>query len=326
MRSSDTRRGGESTGRLRLAVVLCAAVAAPGTAYASCGASFCAINTDWDVQGQWAEPGVRFDLRYEYIDQDQPRAGTRNVGVGEIHRHHDEIRTLNRNYIATIDASFAGNWGVTVNVPYVNREHKHTHHHGGVAVPESWDFQELGDISVVLRRDMGQGHHWSWGLRGGVKLPTGDTDVSNAAGDEAERSLQPGTGTTGGVVGAYYRHQFTRASTFAQARYEWAFGKDGGYEPGAEWGVDLGVTYPLASKLAGMLQLNMKHKSRDTDPDPEHAADSGGDFVFISPGLSVQAMRNLQIYGFAQFPLYEDVNGVQLTADWAAVVGLSTRF
>ena len=35
---------------------------------------------------------------------------------------------------------------------------------------------------------------------------------------------------------------------------------------------------------------------------------------------------NLQIYGFVQFPLYRSVNGVQLTADRAIAVGVSSRF
>jgi hypothetical protein len=32
------------------------------------------------------------------------------------------------------------------------------------------------------------------------------------------------------------------------------------------------------------------------------------------------------VYTFAQVPLYQKVNGVQLTADWSAVVGVSWRF
>ena len=34
----------------------------------------------------------------------------------------------------------------------------------------------------------------------------------------------------------------------------------------------------------------------------------------------------LQAYGFVQLPLYQYVNGVQLTADWALAAGLSVRF
>jgi hypothetical protein len=36
--------------------------------------------------------------------------------------------------------------------------------------------------------------------------------------------------------------------------------------------------------------------------------------------------KTTQIYGFVQLPLYQRVNGVQLTADWSAVVGVSARF
>lgn len=42
--------------------------------------------------------------------------------------------------------------------------------------------------------------------------------------------------------------------------------------------------------------------------------------------MSYVLTRNAQVYGFLQLPLYQHVNGVQLTADWAAVVGVSTRF
>ena len=59
--------------RLLLAAALLAATA---EANAGCGAAFCSLNADWNIQGAWLESGGRFDLRYEFIDQDQPRAGT----------------------------------------------------------------------------------------------------------------------------------------------------------------------------------------------------------------------------------------------------------
>src|SRR3954464_5859387 len=80
-----------------------ALICAPLTAAASCGSAFCTINTSWDAHGAWLEPGARLDLRYEYIRQDQPRSGTRNVGIGEIPRHHDEVLTVNGNLLGTFD-------------------------------------------------------------------------------------------------------------------------------------------------------------------------------------------------------------------------------
>jgi hypothetical protein len=36
--------------------------------------------------------------------------------------------------------------------------------------------------------------------------------------------------------------------------------------------------------------------------------------------------RNAQAYAFVQVPIYQAVNGVQLTADWSALAGVSWRF
>ena len=54
--------------------------------------------------------------------------------------------------------------------------------------------------------------------------------------------------------------------------------------------------------------------------------DSGGRSLFLSPGVSVSVAKDVRVYGFVQVPVYQYVNGVQLTADRAAVIGLSTRF
>ena len=82
--------------------LLLSALLAPTWAAASCGSAFCSVNTTWDVHGAWTEPGTRLDFRYEYINQDQPMAGSRKVGVGEVPAHHDEVYTYNRNYLTTI--------------------------------------------------------------------------------------------------------------------------------------------------------------------------------------------------------------------------------
>src|SRR5438045_2605341 len=109
-----------------------------GNAAASCGSAFCMVNTNWNAQGAWIEPGARLDLRYEYIDQDQPRAGRRAVGVGEIPQHHDEIRTINRNWLGTFDYTFNDKWGVSATLPFGGRDHSHIHHHGGQDLMETW--------------------------------------------------------------------------------------------------------------------------------------------------------------------------------------------
>src|SRR4051812_2868968 len=92
----------------------------PG-ALASCGSAFCAVNTTWDLMSTRTQPGAVVDLRYEAIDQDQPRSGSSKVGVGQIPRHHDEVSTKNRNWLGSLDYAFSSDWGVTVTAPLVDR-------------------------------------------------------------------------------------------------------------------------------------------------------------------------------------------------------------
>ena len=140
----------------------------PQPVSAACGSAVCSINTDWDTQGTWAEPGARVDLRYEFIDQDQPMSGSSRVNVGEIAQHHDEIRTINRNWIATIDYAFGENFGVSVSVPFVDRSHSHIHNHLGVPIGENWNLTKLGDIRVLGRFQPKDSGEATFGLLIGV--------------------------------------------------------------------------------------------------------------------------------------------------------------
>jgi hypothetical protein len=313
--------------------VLLAALAlgVAGEAVASCGAAFCMVNTNWNVQGAWTEPGARLDLRFEYIDQDQPRAGSRRVGVGEIRQHHDEVRTVNRNWLATYDYAFSEAWGVSATLPVIDRSHSHIHNHAGGQIFESWNFTEVGDLRVLGRRQ------WraesveaqrldSYGINFGLKLPTGKDDVRNAQGALAERPLQPGSGTTDLLAGAYFRRMLSSGSSwFADALIQAPLNSRDNFKPGRRVSFDLGYRWEVGEKLGLMLQLNALHRSRDqgSDAEPE---DSGGRFLFVSPGLSYAFTQAVQAYSFVQLPLYQHVNGVQLTADWALVAGVSMRF
>jgi hypothetical protein len=300
-------------------------------AQATCGAAFCMVNTNWDVQGVWTEPGMRFDLRFEYIDQDQPMSGSSKVGVGEIPRHHDEVRTINRNWLATFDYTFNDKWGVAATLPVVDRDHTHIHNHQGQQLVDNWNFTEVGDVRVLGRRQWSSENREalridSYGVTFGLKLPTGETDVRNADGDLAERSLQPGSGTTDLLLGAYFSRQLGSGSSwFTDVQVQQPLNSHDNFKPGLRVGFDVGYRYGASDKLTLMVQLNALYKDRDqgSEAEPE---DSGGNFLFVSPGLSYVIAKKVQLYSFVQLPLYQYVNGVQLTANWSVVAGISTRF
>lgn len=304
---------------------------APNVCNASCGSAFCSVNTDWNVQGVYTEPGGRAELRYEFLRQGQLRVGSQKVSPGQTPRHHDELFTENQALFGSFDYNF-GDWGLSLIVPLVQREHEHVHNHHGQPLLEAWSFRGVGDVRLAARRqwqtsseDLSQTQ--SYGVLAGVKLPSGRTSIANDDGDMAERSLQPGTGTTDAFGGAYYQVAWPRQgmSAFVQGVYGAPLNSYHGYRPGFRSTLDAGLRYDATPAWAVLLQLNALWRGRDsgTEAEPD---DSGGRFLFLSPGLSWSIDRSLQIFALVQLPLYQDVNGVQLTAAWGATAGLGWRF
>jgi hypothetical protein len=87
----------------------------------------------------------------------------------------------------------------------------------------------------------------------------------------------------------------------------------------------MGLRFAANDALSLLLQLNGLVTGRDegSEAEPE---DSGGEFLFLSPGLSYLLTSRLQVYGFVQQAVYQRVNGVQLTADRGYLLGVSGHF
>ena len=205
----------------KLAIAILLSLAYPLAAQANCGAEFCSLNTDWNIQGVASKPGIRLDVRAEYINLDQLRHGTRKTKpTGEVDEH-DEVRTINRNLLTTLDWNINPTWGVSLRVPLIDRVHKHVHNEddgaGGVEPElEKWDFSGIGDIQALARYRLYADKKQNAGLRFGVQIPTGSINKSNSEGKVAERTLQPGTGSVDSLLGAYYNHHDGSLGWFAQ--------------------------------------------------------------------------------------------------------------
>ena len=319
--------------KFTIALASAGALLLSGAASASCGSAFCMLDTQWSMQGIQAEPGTRLDLRYEYINQDRVQTGRSRIGLGAIPRDHDEVRTLNRNYVATLDHNFGATWGVTVTAPAVYRAHDHNENDAsGAQTPESWRFTELGDVRLLGRYQFPPSESADQRLRQaglyfGTKLPTGRFHVANGDGQRAERTLQPGTGTTDALLGAFWRESIPLhgLSWFAQGLLQLPLDSREDYRPGRRLSFDAGLRYEATDEIGLLLQANTLFRGRDRGAQAE-PEDSGGRSLFLSPGVSYAVTKDLQVYGFYQLPLYQYVNGVQLVASRSVVLGLSVRF
>ena len=301
----------------------------PLAAQASCGSAFCSLSTDWDIQGVAGKPGVRLDIRAEFIDLDQLSSGTHKAAPAAEVGEHDEVRTINRNLLTTLDWNINADWGLTFKVPFISRSHNHIFNAddgAGGTDPEveNWNFSGIGDVQALARYRFYNDEHANAGVRFGLKLPTGSIHERNSE-EEAERTLQLGSGSVDSLLGAYYNHHDGNLGWFAQGMWQQTVSDRDDFKLGRNLSADVGMSYNATPNLSLMLQLNLQHKSHDSGANAE-PADSGSRTASISPGLSYRLTPAVQVYGFVQKPIYQYMNGAQLTSDWSAAVGISTQF
>jgi len=301
-------------------------------AQASCGSASCTLMTDRYAQGSGeGHPGWSIDLRYEVITQDRLKGHGGTAGEhGDEEEAVLERRTGNHKLVATLEYGVDSNWSVIVRAPLVQRDHRHQLvDEEAVAGGESerWRFTEAGDAQTLVRRRFeSRTHRATLAVFGGLKLPTGSFDEENTDDIRAERSLQPGTGTTDLVAGVAGRYAFgMKNSLIGQVGFIEALGSREHFEPGTRLNATVGWSHAVSRKLGTVLQINAAHQDRDqgAQAEPEH---SGSTTVDISPGITVGVGDRSTLYAYAQIPLYQDVNGEQLMPRSAFALGWTTDF
>lgn len=329
---------------LRLTALIAFASLLPAAAQA-CSSCGCTLSSDWENLNFASRSGLRLDLRYDYLNQDQlrsgrhtisPEAASRIVNNGE--PQEVESFTENRYVTASIDYSRGGDWGVNVQIPYIKRTHATLGTASNGVTPgadgESYvsDTSNFGDIRVVGRYAGFTGQH-NAGLLFGLKLPTGKTDLAGTSTDATapgpvtvDPGLQPGTGTTDLILGAYYAGVINKDwEYFAQGLYQRAFDTVHDYRPGDGYNINLGLKYMGFTKVRPQVQLNLRHVKHDTGANADTTS-TGGTLAYLSPGVALPVNSRMSVYAFVQLPVYQDVRGVQLTPKYTASLGARFSF
>lgn len=275
--------------------------------------------------------GWSSDVRLEAVAQKRLRTGTSNVdatqvtGEAAIERH-----TKNLNLLASLSYGFEADWSMMVQIPLMRRDHlldlvdEIT---GAPATPEQWRFTKLGDVQVLGRRQFTTADPTlTYALFGGLKLPTGSVTVANSDGSRAERTLQPGTGTTDLVIGAALRRTvgLTDALT-GQASLSQASKTRQEFKPGQRLELSLGWSHAYSESLGAVVQLNARHRGRDAGAQAE-PDNSGSTTVDLSPGVTLGVGHASTFYAYVQVPLYQKVNGIQLVPRSALALGWTSDF
>ncbi len=297
-------------------------------ACSSCG---CSISTDWASQGLSSGSGWRIDVRYDYVNQNQLRTGTGTVDRGGIVLPNPDqevqLNTVTRATNLFVDYSPNANWGVNVQVPYFDRNHT-TIAPGDTDVSTS-NTESIGDVRVVGRY-LGFSEDKSWGLLAGFKFATGSYHNNfidgPQAGNPLDRGLQPGTGTTDLLVGAFKFGSLSRNwDYFAQAMVQQAVNSVEDFRPGTALNVNLGLRYMAYEHVIPQIQLNTRMEKRESGANAD-VDNSGATLIYLSPGVTVHIAKSVQAFGFVQVPIYQNVNGWQIEPRYTVSAGVRVGF
>ena len=328
-------------------------------ACATCG---CSLSTD-AAMGYSAATGWQVSFQFDTIDQNQLRFGRHSVSFPEVAQINNdggsqevEKETNNHYYTLGISYSPSADWNFRLLVPWVYRNHTTYGESPNPLTPDLISgayVDSLGDMRFIASYQGFLPTH-NLGVQVGIKAPTGnyggpnadDTGIAgrhpvafrygpaslNPSPDNLlDTSLQPGTGSTDLVLGAYYYQAVSQNfDAFVNGQYQLAMfhkldqpGED--FRPGNLLNVSFGLRYEENPHLVPQLQVNITHKASDQGTLAD-TADSAGTVAYVSPGVTAMVASNLHVYGFVQLPVCSDLQGYQLFPRWTATVGVSYAF
>ena len=326
--------------RFILALALLSLTPTLALACASCG---CTLSSDWQDPGK--QSGWLLDLRYDYVPQLELRTGTKIISPGaasallnngsaqEVERY-----TINNYVTASAEYSISASWKIDLALPYIQRSHSTlgTASDGSAGGAGGGQYtsttSNLGDARLMARFQGFTDEH-NLGLILGVKLPTGTHTLSGVSFDTTapgpvniDRGLQPGTGTTDLILGAYYTKPMNKNwDYFTEALYQSAFNVVDQYRPGDGFNWNFGFRYYGVEAFHPQLQVNARYVEHDSGSQSD-VFSTGGTLVYLSPGLVVPVRGGVDIYTFMQIPLYQNLLGVQLTPTSTVSAGARYMF
>jgi hypothetical protein len=290
------------------------------------------------AMGYSAEAGWRVSFEYDYIHQDQLRNG-RHAVSSVPDGNELERETLNRYLTLGFDYNPSADWNIDLRVPYVIRTHStYGPYDSTQPLPPTSNSRSssIGDIRLTGAYQGFLPLH-NLGLQLGIKLPTGQYgtavkfDSGPAAGTPLDASLQPGTGSTDILLGAYYYRPISENfDAFANVQFQSALttkqrqsGND--FRPGNTTTLSFGLRYERNPKWVPQLQMNLTHKGVDQGALAD-ITDTAGYVAYVTPGLTAKAFGDLHVYGFVQLPVYSDLVGYQVFPRYTLSVGASYAF
>lgn len=263
-------------------------------------------------EGLYTYGGFQIAVDWNRLDQTQGSEHGEEGGEHLRSKHGGDFEEQVRNTLtATISYGWHERLSLVAQVPYSFNE-----------LTEEDEVQKADGLSDPLffvygrlwasKFEQGLGRRaWLWAVFS-VKTPWGENDVT-VDGERLDEHVQPGTGATnlaGGLSGLYLIDE--NSSLYASAMYTGTGRNEFGYKYGDNVQANMYYDRKLTDWLDAVLEINYLFAKRDqvdtlgvVDPD------TGGNSLYLTPRVAVNIVRGLVARAAAQFPVWEDLNGIQ---------------
>ncbi len=256
-----------------------------------------------------------------YSERDELRSGTGSVP----NPNNEKSESLHTTLL--IDKALSPRWGALLALPYISNEVSFS--------GTSQEAKGLGDAALYLKYTVWQ----SWvnstrevQLIAGVDSETGGTKEKDAQGNLLPATEQPGSNSTDLIVGAALNWGFIGFITHADVTYK--MNGTAGYEFGDVVAANAGINVPLKSKKWSFSgEINSEFRQRDISSRPgagvrtdKKVVNSGGETVYLTPGIQWQPRESWVINAGVQIPVYQNFRGTQLAAKHNYVLSFYRRF
>ena len=291
-------------------------------------------------KGQWM-----FSYRYMYMNMEDLKRGNDNASTTEALNEYMVTPVNMPMNMHMLGAMFAPTDRLTLMtmVSVSSRKMDHVTRMGTTFTTEA---SGLGDIRLSGLYKLLNGNRQTLHGQIGISIPTGsvtEQDVTPASAPNETQlpyPMQLGSGTLDAQLGLTYLGQADLFSWGSQINTTFRFGKnEHDFRFGNNYSLNNWVAYKATSWLSTSLRLEglISGEIDGADPnlnpmmvitaDPQN---SGG--TFINSGIGVNTyvsegtLKNLRFGIEISFPLYQDVNGIQLKTNEGLVLGMQYSF
>jgi hypothetical protein len=286
---------------------------------------------------------IMFGYEFMFMDMGGHLSGTRDVSEAEILKHFPSASTGMTVEEHMVEVMYAPTNKLTlmamlpikrIDMDMVMGNFRFTEHSAGVG-----DLQLLALYTVL--GSVSKGHRLL--INVGMSFPTGSIDEKNTIMGQTfklEYPMQLGSGTYDFRPGLTYLGESKKWAWGAEALTALRFGRnENGYRFGNEYGLTTWLGYAVTDWFAPSLRVNGRlwGNVHGADPDIDPTVDAEGDphrqggrrvdFLmglnfFVPQGIFKRTRMNIE----AGFPIYENLDGPQLSTRWLLSAGITYSF